>query len=53
MKLGQIAEAVAGLYLMLPGPEDAVTGGATLAPSALLGAALVAHAFGVKLPRLF
>lgn len=52
MNLGKIAEGALGLYLMLPGPEDAGTGGATLIPSAVLGAALVAHAFGMKLPRL-
>lgn len=51
MNLTQIAEAAIGIYLVLPGPEDVGTGGATLLPSALLGAAMVAHAFGFKLPR--
>lgn len=48
MKLGKIAEAAIGFYLVLPGPEDALTGGATLAPSAIVGAAMLADAFGVK-----
>ena len=49
MKLTKILQAGLGLYLLLPGPEDVVTGGATLAPSALLGVYLVANAFGVRL----
>ena len=49
MKLEKIAQAIIGIYLVLPGPEDAATGGATVIPSAILGAALVADAFGVKL----
>ena len=49
MKLEKIAQAAIGLYLVLPGIEDVATGGATVAPSAILGAALVADAFGVKL----
>jgi len=52
MKLTKIAEAGIGLYLLLPGVEDVATGGATLAPSALIGGALLAHAFGLKLPKL-
>lgn len=49
MKLEKMAEAALGIYLILPSVEDAATGGLTLAPSAVLGAALVADAFGVKL----
>lgn len=49
MKLMKIAEAAVGLYLLLPMPEDVATGGLTLAPSAAIGAALLADAFGVKL----
>lgn len=49
MKIEKMAQAAVGIYLILPGPEDFGTGGATIAPSAILGAALVADAFGVKL----
>lgn len=49
MKFEKMVEAALGLYLMLPGPEDVATGGLSLAPSAVLGAALVADAFGVKI----
>lgn len=49
MNLGKIAEGIVGFYLLLPAPEDAATGGITLAPSAGLGAILLADAFGVKL----
>jgi len=49
MKLEKIAQAGIGLYLLLPGPEDAATAGGTLLPSAALGAVLLADAFGVKL----
>lgn len=49
MKLEKIAEGIVGAYLLLPGIEDAATGGVTLLPSAALGAALIADAFGVKL----
>ena len=49
MKIEKIAEGAIGLYLLLPMPEDIATGGATLAPSAVVGAALLADAFGVKL----
>lgn len=52
-QIGKVAEGAIGLYLILPGPEDAATGGATIIPSAIVGAALLAHAAGVKLPRLF
>lgn len=51
MNLGTLAEAAIGLYLLAPGPEDIATGGATLAPSALVGAALILHAFGARLPK--
>jgi hypothetical protein len=46
------AQIGVGLYLVLPGAEDVATGGIALAPSALLGAALVADGFGVKVPIL-
>jgi len=49
MQIEKMLQAALGVYLVLPGPEDAASGGATLAPSALLGAALVADAFGVKI----
>jgi len=49
MKLEKIVQAALGIYLIIPGPEDAATAGTTVLPSALLGAALVADAFGVKL----
>ena len=49
MNWKKVAEGVIGLYLVLPGPEDVATGGITLAPSAALGAVLLADAFGVKL----
>ena len=52
MKIEKIIQALVGLYLMLPGVEDAATGGVTLAPSFVLGLALVADAFGVKLFNL-
>ncbi len=43
------AEIGIGLYLIAPGPEDVITVGSTAIPSAALGAALVAHGFGVRL----
>lgn len=49
MKLEKILEAGLGVYLILPSIEDVATGGATLVPSAALGALLIADAFGVKL----
>lgn len=50
MKFEKMAEAALGLYLMLPGPEDwTPLAPATVPASAVLGAALVADAFGVKL----
>jgi hypothetical protein len=49
MKLEKIAQAALGIYLILPSIEDAATGGLTVVPSAALGAALVANAFGVKI----
>ena len=49
MNWGKIAQGAIGLYLILPGPEDAATGGTTLIPSAALGAVLLADAFGVKI----
>ena len=49
MKIEKMLEAAAGIYLMLPGPEDWATGGLTIGPSAAVGALLVADAFGVSL----
>ena len=49
MKLEKMLEAGIGLYLLLPGIEDAATGGATILPSAVIGGALIGHAFGVKI----
>lgn len=49
MKLEKILQGAVGFYLVLPGLEDAATGGATVLPSAVVGAALLADAFGVKL----
>lgn len=49
MKLEKMAEAALGIYLILPGPEDWATGGAGIAPSAAVGALLLADAFGLKL----
>ena len=49
MKIEKMIQAGIGLYLILPGPEDVATGGSTVIPSAVLGAALVADAFGVKI----
>jgi len=49
MKIEKVGEALLGAYLILPGPEDALTGGTTVLPSAALGALLIADAFGVKL----
>lgn len=49
MNWGKLAEGAIGLYLLLPGIEDAATGGTTLLPSAAIGAALLLHAFGAKL----
>jgi len=49
MKIEKIAEAAIGFYLLMPGPEDVATGGLSLGPSALVGAYLLADAFGVKI----
>jgi hypothetical protein len=49
MKIEKVLQALLGLYLILPGPEDLATGGTTIAPSAALGALLVADAFGVEM----
>lgn len=49
MKLEKIAQAALGTYLVLPGPEDAATGGVTLGPSVAVGAYLLLDAFGVKI----
>lgn len=49
MKLEKLAELAIGIYLILPGLEDAALGGTTLIPSAALGAVLVADSFGVRL----
>lgn len=47
--LWRIAEAGLGLYLFLPSVEDVASGGFTLLPSGIVGAAMMAHAFGFKL----
>lgn len=55
MKKGTIERLIQGaigLYLVLPGVEDAATGGALVLPSIVVGAALLADAAGVKLPKL-
>jgi len=44
MKIEKMLQAALGVYLILPGPEDPA-----LIPSAVLGAVLIADAFGVKL----
>jgi hypothetical protein len=49
MKLEKMAQAALGVYLILPGVEDVAMGGITAPSSALLGAALIADAFNVKL----
>ncbi len=49
MKIEKIIEGVVGLYLVLPGVEDVGSAGLTLAPSAIVGALLLADAFGVEL----
>ena len=49
MKFEKLIQVAVGGYLLLPGPEDVATGGTTLAPSAVLGVALIADAFGVKI----
>lgn len=49
MKWEKMAQAAIGLYLILPGPEDAITGGASVLPSAALGTLLLADAFGIRL----
>ena len=51
MKLEKFIEGAIGFYLLLPGPEDIITGGTTIAPSAVLGAVLLADAFGVKIEK--
>lgn len=47
------AEVGLGVYLILPSIEDAATGGLTIVPSAVIGAGLVAHGFGMKLPKFY
>lgn len=51
MNWAKLAEGIIGAYLVLPGPEDIATGGITFGPSALLGAILLADAFGVDLAK--
>ena len=51
--LVKAAEVGVGLYLILPSIEDAATGGLTIVPSAIIGAGLVAHGFGLKLPKFY
>lgn len=50
--LERVIEGGLGLYLFLPSVEDVATGGLTLIPSAAVGAAMLAHAFGFKMPKL-
>jgi len=52
MNWGKLAEGVIGLYLFLPSIEDVASGGTTLLPSAMIGGAMMAHAFGFKMPKL-
>jgi len=52
-KIVKAGEIALGVYLILPSIEDAATGGATLIPSALVGAGLIADGFGFKLPKLY
>lgn len=47
--IARIIEGGIGLYLLLPSVEDVASGGVTLLPSAAVGAAMLAHAFGFKL----
>lgn len=49
----KVIEGAIGLYLFLPGIEDAATGGTTLIPSAAVGAAMLLHAFGVDFGKVF
>lgn len=49
----RVAEVGVGLYLILPSIEDAATGGITLVPSAILGAGMVAHGLGMKMPKFY
>ena len=49
---GKLIEGAIGLYLFLPGIEDVATGGTTLIPSAVVGAALLLDAFSVKMLKL-
>ena len=50
IKAGEIG---LGIYLILPSIEDAATGGLTIVPSAVVGAGLIAHGFGMKLPKFY
>lgn len=52
MKLTKIAEGAIGLYLLLPGAEDVITGGTTVLPSAAIGGYLLMDAFGIAPWRL-
>lgn len=47
----RLVEGGIGLYLFLPSIEDAATGGLTLIPSAVIGAGMMAHAFGFSIPK--
>lgn len=48
MKIEKIAATALGAYLILVGPEDIATGGATVLPSAAIGAGLLYWGLGVK-----
>lgn len=47
----RVIEGGIGLYLFLPSVEDFATGGITLVPSAIVGAGMMAHAFGFSFPK--
>lgn len=51
--LGKMAEIGLGVYLVMPSIEDAATGGITLIPSAVVGLGLIAHGFGMKMPKFY
>ena len=48
MKIEKIAATALGSYLILIGPEDILSGGSTLLPSAAIGAGLLYWGLGVK-----
>jgi hypothetical protein len=48
MKIEKIAATALGAYLVLIGPEDVISGGTTVLPSAAIGAGLLYWGLGVK-----